>query len=52
MAKIRHRGEGAAPARDRTGTGLRRHQSGAGAVVGFKISRYELISVKKHGRRL
>jgi|APFre7841882654_1041346.scaffolds.fasta_scaffold58159_2 hypothetical protein len=33
MAEIRHRGEGAAPARDRTGTGLRRYQGGAGALV-------------------
>ena len=35
MAEIRHRGEGSALARDRTGTGLWRHQGGAGAVVDF-----------------
>ena len=46
MAKIRHRGEGAAPARDRTGTGLRRHQGGAGAIVDLysDVDIYPLIS--------
>ena len=56
MAEIRYRGEGAAPTRDRTGTGLRRHQGGAGALVhvGYRRLFYlmSIISKIKKGEPL